>query len=567
MTAHYAARGGRDAKQHAADERRNMALYASGALTDYTDAHERAVSESETCPYCSKDVHPSNWNAHMALYHAEDALTDDTPKTTEVATGDQELPLSLILMNGGTQSRAAINEEVVNEYAESMKDGALFPSVIVFYDGEHYWLADGFHRVHAAKRTDATKIFAIVQQGTRRDAVLFSVGANATHGLKRTNADKRRSVTTLLSDEEWVEWSNSKIAKACGVSHTMVNEMRSILKPFQDTPSDNGGQITRKATRNGTTYTVKTENIGKSKPSPESEGVAQAVLGATYNKQHEELSAAFEGASETIKDFIVRHNIPVAEKVEILKRLEKSAQAPESNGTFDEIMATGGFHYGESMELWCDFIKDSIQAIQRALDSLSRIHAQVAGEANDTKNSEQYHGHRKTDSNEYYTPAEYVEAVRAVLGTIDLDPASCEEANRTVKAADYFTAEDNGLKRAWVGKVFLNPPYGRDIETGGGNQGVWSARLIEQYRVGLIEEAILLVSANTDCKWFDPLWDFPMVFTRRIDFDAPEGQQRTGPNHGSVLVYFGNNPDTFNREMRKFGRIVVPCGTFSEVLP
>lgn len=77
MTTHYAARGGRAAKQYAADERREMALISNGALSDYGDVRERAISEAETCPYCSKEVHPSNWNAHMALYHADESLTDD----------------------------------------------------------------------------------------------------------------------------------------------------------------------------------------------------------------------------------------------------------------------------------------------------------------------------------------------------------------------------------------------------------------------------------------------------------------------------------------------------------
>lgn len=96
--------------------------------------------------------------------------------------------------------------------------------------------------------------------GPRRDAILYSVGANSTHGLRRTNADKRRAVETLLRDEEWQGWSNRKIAEVCGVSEFMVREARpAICEKIADTP--------RKVERNGTTYTQNTANIGK-RPAP-----------------------------------------------------------------------------------------------------------------------------------------------------------------------------------------------------------------------------------------------------------------------------------------------------------
>ncbi len=123
------------------------------------------------------------------------------------------LCLSQIRRDGGTQPRASINDETVIEYAEDMKNGDRFPPVTVFYDGEFHWLADGFHRDKAALKAGLTEIAAIVKQGTRRDAVLYSVGANAKHGLRRTNADKRRAVMRLLEDSEWSQWSNNEIAK------------------------------------------------------------------------------------------------------------------------------------------------------------------------------------------------------------------------------------------------------------------------------------------------------------------------------------------------------------------
>lgn len=170
-----------------------------------------------------------------------------------------------------------------------------------------------------------------------------------------------------------------------------------------------------------------------------------------------------------------------------------------------------------------------------------------------------------SESNEWYTPVQYIEAARAVMGGIDLDPASCEKANRVVNAETYYTAEDDGFAQDWHGRVWLNPPYGRD-DANGSNQARWSARLIADYNAERIEAAVLLVSANTSEKWFQPLWDFPICFTdHRIDF-TPAGQQSSGANHGSVLIYFGTDTARFCEEMQQFGRVVVPRGSISEVV-
>ncbi|MBW4640774.1 MAG: ParB/RepB/Spo0J family partition protein [Gloeocapsa sp. UFS-A4-WI-NPMV-4B04] len=120
-----------------------------------------------------------------------------------------------------------------------MDNSSEFPPILVFYDGEKYWLADGFHRVAAAKKLELSEIAATIRKGTRRDAVLYSVGANATHGLRRTNADKRRSVLTLLGDEEWSQWSNNQIAKQIGVAEGLVRKIKEELSSY-NTKIDSG---------------------------------------------------------------------------------------------------------------------------------------------------------------------------------------------------------------------------------------------------------------------------------------------------------------------------------------
>src|SRR6185437_15961665 len=91
----------------------------------------------------------------------------------------QSIALILIRLDGGTQSRLALNEEYIHELLEAVSAGETLPPVIIYYDGTDYWLADGFHRYHACKRNERETIASEIRQGTRRDAVLYSVGANA----------------------------------------------------------------------------------------------------------------------------------------------------------------------------------------------------------------------------------------------------------------------------------------------------------------------------------------------------------------------------------------------------
>ena len=168
-----------------------------------------------------------------------------------------------IRIDGGTQSRVEINNEIVAEYAALIKAGTEFPAVIVFYDGVDSWLADGFHRFHAHRQSDKASIAVDVRPGTVRDAKLYSFGANGRHGQRPTNADKRKSVSEMLADSEWATWSQHKIAETCGVSAGFVSKMVS------EAASIHGEQIkpaTRIVERNGQTYEQNTANIGKLPP-------------------------------------------------------------------------------------------------------------------------------------------------------------------------------------------------------------------------------------------------------------------------------------------------------------
>jgi|GEM_PF-2041105 len=137
----------------------------------------------------------------------------------------QKIPLRKVRIDGDTQPRAEINLEIVTEYAEAMKSGEVFPPIETYFDGVNYWLADGFHRYHAAIKAGITEIDSKVGiPGTADEARWASLAANHTHGLRRNNADKRKAVEIALKMHS--EMSDRALAEHCGVSQPFVGNTR-----------------------------------------------------------------------------------------------------------------------------------------------------------------------------------------------------------------------------------------------------------------------------------------------------------------------------------------------------
>jgi hypothetical protein len=263
------------------------------------------------------------------------------------------------------------------------------------------------------------------------------------------------------------------------------------------------------------------------------------------------ITRALVALPEADREFVARL-VDHEEKAAILVRLHRSANGDESGGTYSEILATGGFHYGLDLDEWCDVRTSDIQAMNDALRTLSAHHAVIERDARALA----IEALTSSKSNEWFTPARYIDSVRAVLGEIDIDPASCAAAQRTIRALSFYDKESDGLGRDWRGRVFLNPPYGT-VDGGKSSQELWSSYLIDQYRAGITLEAILLVNASTGSKWFAPLWDFPICFVdHRIRFDNA-GDASDSPTHSNVFVYLGVYPDVFAREFEKHGPVVV----------
>jgi hypothetical protein len=184
---------------------------------------------------------------------------------------------------------------------------------------------------------------------------------------------------------------------------------------------------------------------------------------------------------------------------------------------------------------------------------------------------------------EYYTSEELLVLVREVLGTIDLDPASCSLANEVVKAKNIFTKENDGLSHSWFGKVFMNHPFHKgekpckknckkkicqpsndpkkptrghciDYEIPG--NAIWTNKLADEYYKGNIEEAICITFSSMSEDWMWPLLQEVQCFPRgRVHYRKPDGTVDRQATKGSVLTYFGKNPEKFEAVFSAIGKV------------
>jgi hypothetical protein len=168
--------------------------------------------------------------------------------------------LKEIRIDGGTQARKSLNQDVVNEYAQQMQDGAIFPPVVVFNDGSDLWLADGFHRYFAHRQNGELEIEVEIHQGTVDDATLYAIGATRKRGLPFNREDLKEIIARIVKHPVWGTWPTRKVADLIGCSAMTVSRVKSSIEEAPKSVSY--------TTRQGTQTVMDTSSIGKAPRAP-----------------------------------------------------------------------------------------------------------------------------------------------------------------------------------------------------------------------------------------------------------------------------------------------------------
>lgn len=225
------------------------------------------------------------------------------------------IPVSDLQEDEQLRMRAELEPDVVREYAQRMKAGDSFPPVLVFAIDDAYYLIDGYHRVAATMANHADRVVCEVRRGTRQDAIWAGCGLNRAHGLRRTNADKRRAVERAIQHPKGQKLSDRQLAQHCGVHHDTVGRIRREL--------EHSGAIRhideRLVFRAGAPYLQRVESIGRSNASR----AREATLGASPTSE-----APTTDVQPPLVEFTVATLATIASMVSKLER-ELSALAGE----------------------------------------------------------------------------------------------------------------------------------------------------------------------------------------------------------------------------------------------
>lgn len=241
---------------------------------------------------------------------------------------------------------------------------------------------------------------------------------------------------------------------------------------------------------------------------------------------------------------------------EMLAAMEKNKggrPAEKTTGTVPEVLAPSLSDLGikeDQSKRWQREAKVPEDQFEAYVESCNES-SQELTQAGLLKIANGSHVSLNSGENEWYTPPEYIEAAREAMGSIDLDPASCEVAQANVKARRHFTIDDNGLDKKWSGNVWLNPPYSKELI------GLFAEKVVGES--SRFKQAIVLVNNATDTAWFHRLASVASAacfMKGRIRFLDKAGSPANTPVQGQVAIYIGPDVEEFREAFSRFGVVL-----------
>jgi len=230
-------------------------------------------------------------------------------------------------------------------------------------------------------------------------------------------------------------------------------------------------------------------------------------------------------------------------RTDICQNSDKSIQPIDTKKELAKIAGVSHDTIARVEKIRSEGTPKQIERLQTREASINEVYNEIQNKPHIAYNS---------GNNEWYTPSEYIESARVVMGSIDVDPASSELANTIVKATIFYTIDNSGLDKEWKGNIWLNPPYSSDLVS------VFIDKLISEYENNNIKEAIVLVNNATETKWFQNLMNIAIsvCFTSgRVKYWCANGTFGA-PLQGQTILYVGDNPIGFAHEFIKHGFIL-----------
>ncbi len=498
----------------------------------------------------------------------------------------QDIPLSKIVKDPDLQMREKLSDRRVEEYKAWLQlDPKRLPPIKAYYEEgtDTYWVPNGWHRLAATEALEWPTIPAWVQPGTQQEAFLEAVGANSDNGEPRTNADKRKSITTLLIKvPAWQDASDRQIAKVCNLpDHKLVGVVAAQLEAE--------GRIKPRGLRKGLDgRVINTSQIGKPAEKltgeiPQSEEpakqdgfegllleaktcewyegcTAQAIRPFRYCKPH------YDKARENPGDTFARQQAKEA------KDLEASGEMPSPSPRQESPKTPAGWCHCGKRAFSGDFCTEHAtstteqkppsqsalqdgptpeESVDRSLAASAPLHPKTLLPLPREDRAASDEAAPKNGYQHYGTPRWIVTPLHKLgHGVITLDP--CWNRWAITEPLIKFTAEEDGLTKDWnalagKGLIYVNPPYANILP--------WSDKAFHTYQQG--GNVALLLPGKCARAWYQNLAKVGALLcelSERVEF-LKEGVPDTNPKDDSVLFYLGHDPDRFERIFKRLGYI------------